>query len=96
MLSGSGPVPAGRFLQASAAAEAILVEETYRHRAAPAGARPLCRSRYFTFALACSGSVHAIEGDAHAAAALLEPRPVGEASRSSSATSPATRCRLRR
>ena len=67
------PFPPGAFLQASAATEAILVESVLdgigpRHPAldlfAGLGA--------FTFALARGGSVHAIEGDARAAAALAD------------------------
>ena len=65
------PFPPGGFLQASAAAEAILVEEVL---AGIGPHRPVldlfAGLGTFTFALACAGSVHAIEGDAHAAAAL--------------------------
>ncbi len=65
------PLPPGGFLQASAVAEVILVEEVL---AGIGPHRPVldlfAGLGTFTFALACTGSVHAIEGDAHAAAAL--------------------------
>jgi 23S rRNA (uracil1939-C5)-methyltransferase len=63
--------PPGGFLQASAAAEALLVAEV----AAAVGERRPTLDLYaglgtFTFALAGGGPVHAVEGDATAAAAL--------------------------
>lgn len=63
--------PPGAFLQASAAAEAILVESVL----AGIGPRRPALDLFaglgvFTFALARGGSVHAVEGDARAAAAL--------------------------
>ena len=72
LLSGVAvPYPPGVFLQASAAAEAILVDETL------AGIGP-CRPVVdlyaglgnFTFALAAGGPVHAVEGDERSVAAL--------------------------
>jgi 23S rRNA (uracil1939-C5)-methyltransferase len=65
------PFPPGGFLQASAAAEAILVEETLTG----IGPRRPVLDLFaglgtFTFALACAGPVHAIEGDEHTAIAL--------------------------
>jgi 23S rRNA (uracil1939-C5)-methyltransferase len=67
----SVPFPPGGFLQASATAEAVLVAEVI----AAIGARRPVLDLYaglgtFTFALAQAGSVHAIEGDAAAVAAL--------------------------
>ena len=72
MLSGVAvPFPPGGFLQASAAAEAILVEETLTGIGPQRPVLDLFAGLgTFTFALACTGSVHAIEGDAQAAAAL--------------------------
>jgi 23S rRNA (uracil1939-C5)-methyltransferase len=72
MLSGVAvPFPPGGFLQASAAAEAILVEETLIGIESHRPVLDLFAGLgTFTFALACTGSVHAIEGDAHAAGAL--------------------------
>jgi 23S rRNA (uracil1939-C5)-methyltransferase len=72
MLSGVAvPLPPGAFLQASAAAEAILVEETVTGIGPQRPVLDLFAGLgTFTFALACTGTVHAIEGDAHAAAAL--------------------------
>ena len=65
------PFPPGGFLQASAAAEAILVEETLTGIGPDRPVLDLFAGLgTFTFALACTGSVHAIEGDAHTAAAL--------------------------
>jgi 23S rRNA (uracil1939-C5)-methyltransferase len=65
------PFPPGGFLQASAAAEAILVAEV---TAALGGARPAldlyAGLGIFTFALAKAGPVHAVEGDPAAVAAL--------------------------
>jgi 23S rRNA (uracil1939-C5)-methyltransferase len=65
------PFPPGGFLQASAAAETILIEEVL------AGVEPNSRVLdlfaglgTFTFALALARPVHAIEGDERAAAAL--------------------------
>jgi 23S rRNA (uracil1939-C5)-methyltransferase len=63
--------PPGGFLQASAAAETILVEEV----ATAIGDERPALDLYaglgtFAFALAGAGSVHAVEGDAGAAAAL--------------------------
>ena len=65
------PFPPGGFLQASAAAETILVEEVL------AGIGPnspvldlFAGLGTFTFALARRGSVHAVEGDERAAEAL--------------------------
>jgi 23S rRNA (uracil1939-C5)-methyltransferase len=65
------PFPPGGFLQASADAEAALVEEVV----AGIGPRRPVLDLYaglgtFTFALAAAGRVHAVEGDAAAAAAL--------------------------
>jgi 23S rRNA (uracil1939-C5)-methyltransferase len=63
--------PPGGFLQASAAAEAILVEETL---AGVGPSRPVldlfAGLGTFTFALAGAGPVHAVDGDAGAIAAL--------------------------
>jgi 23S rRNA (uracil1939-C5)-methyltransferase len=72
MLSGVAvALPPGGFLQASAAAEAILVAEV---TAAIGSARPaldlFAGLGTFAFALAGGGTVHAVEGDAAAAAAL--------------------------
>jgi 23S rRNA (uracil1939-C5)-methyltransferase len=72
LLSGVAvPFPPGGFLQASAAAEAILVEEVL---AGTGDRRPLldlfAGLGTFTFALAAAGPVHAVEGDGRAAAAL--------------------------
>jgi 23S rRNA (uracil1939-C5)-methyltransferase len=65
------PFPPGGFLQASAASEAILVEETLTGIGTHRPVLDLFAGLgTFTFALACTGSVHAIEGDAQAAAAL--------------------------
>jgi 23S rRNA (uracil1939-C5)-methyltransferase len=65
------PLPPGGFLQASAAAEAVLVAEVV---AALGDARPVldlyAGLGTFAFALAKAGPVHAVEGDAAAAAAL--------------------------
>jgi 23S rRNA (uracil1939-C5)-methyltransferase len=74
MLSGVAvPFPPGGFLQASAAAEAILVEETLTGIGPHRPVLDLFAGLgTFTFALACTGSVHAIEGDAHAATALAQ------------------------
>ena len=59
------PFPPGGFLQASAAAEAILVEETLTGIGPHRPVLDLFAGLgTFTFALACTGSVHAIEGDA--------------------------------
>jgi 23S rRNA (uracil1939-C5)-methyltransferase len=67
----SVPFPPGGFLQASAAAEALLVAEIV---AAIAGRYPVldlyAGLGTFTFALAGAGPVHAVEGDAPAVAAL--------------------------
>ena len=74
MLSGVAvPFPPGGFLQASAAAEAILVAEI----AAAIGAVRPALDLYaglgtFAFALAGAGAVHAVEGDAAAAAAFAQ------------------------
>jgi 23S rRNA (uracil1939-C5)-methyltransferase len=72
LLSGVAvPFPPGAFLQASPSAEVILVEEVL---SAIGPARPaldlFAGLGTFTFALAYGGPVHAIEGDAHTAAAL--------------------------
>jgi 23S rRNA (uracil1939-C5)-methyltransferase len=72
LLSGVAvPFPPGAFLQASASAEIILVEEVL---SAIGPARPaldlFAGLGTFTFALACGGPVHAVEGDVHTAAAL--------------------------
>jgi 23S rRNA (uracil1939-C5)-methyltransferase len=72
LLSGIAvPFPPGAFLQASEAAESILVEEVL------AGIGPhrsvldlFAGLGTFAFALACSGPVHAVEGDQRSAAAL--------------------------
>jgi len=65
------PYPPGGFLQASAPAEVILVEETLTGIGPHRPVLDLFAGLgTFTFALACTGSVHAIEGDAQAAAAL--------------------------
>ena len=65
------PFPPGGFLQASAAAEQILVDEVV---GAIAGQSPLldlyAGLGTFTFALSRAGAVHAVEGDAAAVAAL--------------------------
>jgi 23S rRNA (uracil1939-C5)-methyltransferase len=72
LLSGIAvPFPPGAFLQASEAAESILVEEVL----AGVGPRRPVLDLFaglgtFAFALACSGSVHAVEGDQRSAAAL--------------------------
>jgi 23S rRNA (uracil1939-C5)-methyltransferase len=72
LLSGVAvPYPPGVFLQASAAAEAILVDETL----AGIGPHRPVLDLYaglgnFTFALAAAGPVHAVEGDERAVAAL--------------------------
>jgi 23S rRNA (uracil1939-C5)-methyltransferase len=65
------PFPPGAFLQASAVAEALLVEEVV----AGAGATRPVLDLYaglgtFSFALAQAGAVHAVEGNAAAAATL--------------------------
>lgn len=65
------PFPPGAFLQASAAAEAVLVAEMV----SGIGARRPVLDLYaglgtFSFALAQEGKVHAVEGDAPAAAAM--------------------------
>jgi 23S rRNA (uracil1939-C5)-methyltransferase len=67
------PYPPGGFLQASAAAEAILVAEVV----AAVGGRHPALDLYaglgtFAFALAEAGSVHAVEGDEAAVAALTQ------------------------
>jgi 23S rRNA (uracil1939-C5)-methyltransferase len=72
LLSGVAvPFPPGAFLQASAAAEAILVEEVL---AGIGPGRPVldlfAGLGTFTFALAAAGPVHAVEGDERAAAAF--------------------------
>jgi 23S rRNA (uracil1939-C5)-methyltransferase len=69
----SVPFPPGGFLQASAAAERLLVEEVV----AGIGGRSPVVDLYaglgtFTFALARAGPVRAVEGDAPAAAALTQ------------------------
>jgi 23S rRNA (uracil1939-C5)-methyltransferase len=69
----SVPFPPGGFLQASAAAERLLVEEVV----AGVGGRSPILDLYaglgtFTFALARAGPVHAVEGDAPAVAALAQ------------------------
>ncbi len=66
-------VPPGAFLQASAAAEAILVAEIV----AGVGSRRPALDLYaglgsFAFALAAAGAVHAVEGEARAAASLAD------------------------
>jgi len=65
------PFPPGGFLQASAAAEAVLVAEVV---AAIGAGRPVldlyAGLGTFTFALARAGPVHAVEGDGAAVAAL--------------------------
>src|SRR5262249_43030815 len=72
MLSGvSVPFPPGGFLQASVAAEAILVEETLTGIGPHRPVLDLFAGLgTFTLALASTRSVHAIEGEAQAAAAL--------------------------
>ena len=72
LLSGVAvPFPPGAFLQASPSAEMILVEEVL---SAVGPARPavdlFAGLGAFTFALACDGPVHAVEGDVDTAAAL--------------------------
>jgi 23S rRNA (uracil1939-C5)-methyltransferase len=67
------PFPPGAFLQASAAAEALLVDEVV----GAIGDRYPVLDLYaglgtFAFALARAGSVHAVEGDAAAVAALAD------------------------
>jgi 23S rRNA (uracil1939-C5)-methyltransferase len=68
----AAPFPPGAFLQASPAAEAILVAEV---TAALGTARPAldlyAGLGTFAFALAKAGPVHAVEGDAAAIAALI-------------------------
>jgi 23S rRNA (uracil1939-C5)-methyltransferase len=70
------PLPPGGFLQASAAAEAMLVAQV---TAAVGAKRPaldlFAGLGTFTFALAAGGAVHAVEGDAAAAAALATAAP---------------------
>ena len=65
------PFPPGGFLQASAATEAILIEETL---AAIGPRRPVldlfAGLGAFTFALAGEGPIHAVEGDERAVTAL--------------------------
>jgi 23S rRNA (uracil1939-C5)-methyltransferase len=65
------PFPPGAFLQASAAAEAVLVDEVV---GAVGGRKPVldlyAGLGTFAFALAHAGSVHAVEGDAAAVASL--------------------------
>ena len=67
------PFPPGGFLQASAAAEAVLVAEVV---AAIGDRRPVldlyAGLGTFTFALAQAGPVHAVEGDPGAVAALTQ------------------------
>ena len=67
------PFPPGAFLQASAAAEALLVDEVV---GAVGGRHPVldlyAGLGTFAFALAPAGSVHAVEGDAAAVAALAD------------------------
>lgn len=77
MLSGVAvPFPPGGFLQASVAAEAILVAEV---TAAIGDARPAldlyAGLGTFALALARAGAVHAVEGDAEAVAALSRAAP---------------------
>jgi len=72
MLSGAAvPFPPGAFLQASETAEGILIDEV---RAGVGSRRPaldlFAGLGAFAFALAANGPVHAVEGDASAAAAL--------------------------
>jgi 23S rRNA (uracil1939-C5)-methyltransferase len=67
------PFPPGGFLQASAAAQALLVAEIV----AGIGSRQPVLDLYaglgtFTFALANGGAVHAVEGNAPAVAALRQ------------------------
>jgi hypothetical protein len=69
-------LPPGGFVQASAAAERVLVEAVL----ARAGARRPVLDLFagfgtFTFALMREGRVHAVEGDAAAAAALAQAVP---------------------
>jgi 23S rRNA (uracil1939-C5)-methyltransferase len=76
MLSGvTVPFPPGAFLQASPAAEAILVAEILA-ALGPDRERPaldlFAGLGTFAFALAQAGQVHAVEGDAAAAAALAQ------------------------
>ena len=72
MLSGVAvPLPPGAFLQASRAAETMLVEEVL----AAVGTREPVLDLYaglgtFTFALARTSRVHAVEGEPHVAEAL--------------------------
>jgi 23S rRNA (uracil1939-C5)-methyltransferase len=74
LLSGVAvPFPPGAFLQASAAAETILVEEV----GASIGPRRPILDLFaglgtLTFAFAVDGPVHAVEGDERAAAALAQ------------------------
>jgi len=72
LLSGVGvPFPPGAFLQASAAAETVLVEEVVSAIGTERPAADLFAGLgTFTFALARGGPVHAVEGEARAAAAL--------------------------
>jgi 23S rRNA (uracil1939-C5)-methyltransferase len=73
LLSGVAvPYPPGAFLQASAAAETILLDEVL---AGIGPERPVldlfAGLGTFTFALARVGAVHAVEGDEHAAAVIV-------------------------
>lgn len=72
LLSGIAvPFPPGAFLQASAAAESVLVEEVLAGAGRPRPVLDLFAGLgTFAFALACGGPVHAIEGDQRSAAAL--------------------------
>src|SRR5258708_20093813 len=72
MLSGVAvPIPPGAFLQASGAAEMILVDEVLSGIGTLRPALDLFAGiGTFTFALAQAGPVHAVEGEERAAAAL--------------------------
>lgn len=67
----AAPFPPGGFLQASIAAEAMLADEVAAAVGAPRPALDLYAGLgTFSLALARGGAVHAVEGDAAAAAAL--------------------------
>jgi 23S rRNA (uracil1939-C5)-methyltransferase len=86
------PFPPGGFLQASAAAEAILVAEVL---AGTGDRRPVldlfAGLGTFTFALAEGGRVHAVEATNTPLPRSRQPPAAAPASRSSGAISPATR-----
>ena len=72
------PFPPGGFLQASAAAESILVEEALTGIGPHRPVLDLFAGLgTFTFALACAGPVHAVEGDEQLPWHLLAAQPAG-------------------